>query len=122
MRAALRVGPLRCFGCALRGRDRRVSRRRAARSPRGSHAAEVPVAAHPRANGAASGGCLMRRRLACLLPSLLSLLLATPGILVAEDGKEKKTKAESASPPFKVNYRLLSDVPEQEPNDSPAQA
>lgn len=64
----------------------------------------------------------MRIRLGCVLLALLSLFPTAPRLRAADDAKVKEAKDEKYSPGLEIDYSILSDVPELEPNDTPAQA
>ena len=64
----------------------------------------------------------MRSRWRWALPTLLAVLCLAPSLRAADDVKEPEAKDEKLSPPLHFNYGILSDVPEVEPNDAPAQA
>jgi hypothetical protein len=64
----------------------------------------------------------MRLRLGWAIPALLAFLCVPASLRAADDVKPPEAKDEKLSPPPQLNYGILSDVPEVEPNDAPAQA
>ncbi|HEY2955276.1 MAG TPA: FlgD immunoglobulin-like domain containing protein [Candidatus Eisenbacteria bacterium] len=64
----------------------------------------------------------MKRGLGGAILALLMALAPAPASPAPGGAKEKEAKDERLSPPFRLDYRALSDVPEQEPNNGPAQA
>jgi hypothetical protein len=64
----------------------------------------------------------MRSRWRWALPALLAGLCAAPALRAADDVKEPEGKYEKDSPSLWIDYEILSDVPEVEPNDTPGQA
>ena len=64
----------------------------------------------------------MRMRFACAALALLVLPCLTPALHAAEEVKKPEAKEELISPALRIDYGTLSDVPEVEPNNTPAQA
>ena len=64
----------------------------------------------------------MRRLSVGIILPAFALIVLAPAVLHAETGRKLEAKREAASRPFRPDYRLLSSIPETEPNDSVSQA
>ena len=64
----------------------------------------------------------MRSRLGWALVCALTLPIVPASLHADVEVKARRAKSERASPPFTIDYRLLSEVAETEPNDAPGQA